>query len=108
MTGKIIRPAPAEIEYRNMRFLITDQPQVNKNALVSDVSELAVDVSEVLKLSTHPCHTDHNYTNASKIFLTFQTKQSRASLSAFKVGLDVWIVHGGTKTVLDSDRVYKK
>ena len=32
MTGKIIRPAPAEIEYRNMgrnmRFLITDQPQV--------------------------------------------------------------------------------
>lgn len=27
MTGKIIRPAPAEIEYRNMRFLITDQPQ---------------------------------------------------------------------------------
>ena len=28
MTGKIIRPAPAEIEFRNMRFLITDQPQV--------------------------------------------------------------------------------
>jgi len=27
MTGKIIRPAPAEIEFRNMRFLITDQPQ---------------------------------------------------------------------------------
>jgi len=29
MTGNIrnIRPAPAEIEYRNMRFLITDQPQ---------------------------------------------------------------------------------
>ena len=30
MTGKIIRPAPAEIEFRNMRFLITDQPQVKK------------------------------------------------------------------------------
>ena len=34
MTGKIIRPAPAEIEYRNlgrnMRFLITDQPQVRR------------------------------------------------------------------------------
>jgi len=29
MTGKIIRPAPAEIEYRNMRFLITEQPQDN-------------------------------------------------------------------------------
>ena len=29
MTGKIIRPAPAEIEFRNMRFLITDQPQVS-------------------------------------------------------------------------------
>lgn len=27
MTGKIIRPAPAEIEYKNMRFLITEQPQ---------------------------------------------------------------------------------
>lgn len=27
MTGKIIRPAPAEIEFRNMRFLITEQPQ---------------------------------------------------------------------------------
>jgi len=29
MTGnsRSIRPAPAEIEYRNMRFLITDQPQ---------------------------------------------------------------------------------
>ena len=26
MTGKIIRPAPAEIEYRDMRFLITEQP----------------------------------------------------------------------------------
>lgn len=27
MTGKIIRPAPAEIEFRSMRFLITEQPQ---------------------------------------------------------------------------------
>ena len=27
MTGKIIRPAPAEIEFKNMRFLITEQPQ---------------------------------------------------------------------------------
>ena len=27
MTGKIIRPAPAEIEYKDMRFLITEQPQ---------------------------------------------------------------------------------
>ncbi|QQP50405.1 Tyrosine phosphatase type IVA 2 [Caligus rogercresseyi] len=27
MTGKVIRPAPAEIEYKNMRFLITEQPQ---------------------------------------------------------------------------------
>ncbi len=27
MTGKSIRPAPAEIEYKNMRFLITEQPQ---------------------------------------------------------------------------------
>jgi protein tyrosine phosphatase type 4A len=26
MTGKIIRPAPAEIEFKNMRFLITEQP----------------------------------------------------------------------------------
>ena len=25
--GKIIRPAPAEIEFKNMRFLITEQPQ---------------------------------------------------------------------------------
>ena len=37
MTGKIIRPAPAEIEYtnlgRNMRFLITDQPQVEFDIL---------------------------------------------------------------------------
>ncbi len=27
MTNKNIRPAPAEIEYKNMRFLITEQPQ---------------------------------------------------------------------------------
>ena len=27
MTGKLIRPAPAEIEFKNMRFLITEQPQ---------------------------------------------------------------------------------
>lgn len=27
MTGKIIRPAPAEIEFKGMRFLITEQPQ---------------------------------------------------------------------------------
>lgn len=27
MTGKIIRPAPAEIEFKSMRFLITEQPQ---------------------------------------------------------------------------------
>lgn len=27
MTGKIIRPAPAEIEYKNMKFLILEQPQ---------------------------------------------------------------------------------
>jgi len=27
MTGRSIRPAPAEIEFRNRRFLITDQPQ---------------------------------------------------------------------------------
>jgi len=26
MTGKIIRPAPAEIEFKSMRFLITEQP----------------------------------------------------------------------------------
>lgn len=26
MTGKLIRPAPAEIEFKNMRFLITEQP----------------------------------------------------------------------------------
>jgi hypothetical protein len=29
MTGKLIRPAPAEIEFKNMRFLITEQPQVS-------------------------------------------------------------------------------
>jgi protein tyrosine phosphatase type 4A len=29
MTGKIIRPAPAEIEFKNMRFLITEQPHDN-------------------------------------------------------------------------------
>ena len=27
MTGKMIRPAPAEIEFKDMRFLITEQPQ---------------------------------------------------------------------------------
>lgn len=27
MTGKIIRPAPAMIEHKDMRFLITEQPQ---------------------------------------------------------------------------------
>ncbi|XP_071750228.1 PRL-1 phosphatase [Lepeophtheirus salmonis] len=27
MTGKVIRPAPAEIEFKTMRFLITEQPQ---------------------------------------------------------------------------------
>jgi len=27
MTGKLIRPAPAEIEFKSMRFLITEQPQ---------------------------------------------------------------------------------
>lgn len=27
MTNKSIRPAPAEIQYKNMRFLITEQPQ---------------------------------------------------------------------------------
>ena len=26
-SGKMIRPAPAEIEFKNMRFLITEQPQ---------------------------------------------------------------------------------
>ena len=28
MTGRNIRPAPAEIEFKKWRFLITDQPQV--------------------------------------------------------------------------------
>ena len=28
MTRPGIRPIPAEIEYKNMRFLITEQPQV--------------------------------------------------------------------------------
>ena len=44
MTGKIIRPAPAEIEYRNMgrnmRFLITDQPQVLSNVSVCPLSDI--------------------------------------------------------------------
>ena len=35
MTGKMIRPAPAEIEFKDMRFLITEQPQVNDFALQS-------------------------------------------------------------------------
>jgi hypothetical protein len=37
MTGKLIRPAPAEIEFKNMRFLITEQPQVEvtQNELLS-------------------------------------------------------------------------
>ena len=30
MTRPGIRPIPAEIEYNNMRFLITEQPQVGQ------------------------------------------------------------------------------
>ena len=52
MTGKIIRPAPAEIEYRNMgrnmRFLITDQPQVLSVTLLLllSVSQLGISLAE--------------------------------------------------------------
>ena len=51
MTGKIIRPAPAEIEYRNMgrnmRFLITDQPQVLSVTLLLLLLLLLLSVSQL-------------------------------------------------------------
>lgn len=54
MTGKIIRPAPAEIEYRNMRFLITDQPQ---DVTMENYIKLLMDH----KVSHLVCATDQAY-----------------------------------------------
>jgi len=54
MTGKIIRPAPAEIEFRNMRFLITEQPQ--------DISmEGYIRILAEHKVSHLVCATDPTY-----------------------------------------------
>lgn len=54
MTGKIIRPAPAEIEFRNMRFLITEQPQ--------DVNmEIYIRILTEHKVSHLVCATDPTY-----------------------------------------------
>ena len=54
MTKRIIRPAPAEIEFRNKRFLITDQPQ--------DVTmENYIKVLMEHKVSHLVCATDQSY-----------------------------------------------
>lgn len=57
MTGHIrnIRPAPAEIEYRNMRFLITDQPQ-------DGTMESYIKLLLEHKVSHLVCATDQQYT----------------------------------------------
>ena len=39
MTRPGIRPIPAEIEYNNMRFLITEQPQVGQWPASADLNE---------------------------------------------------------------------
>jgi len=54
MTGKMIRPAPAEIEFKNMRFLITEQPQdLNMDNYIKILTEHKV---------THlVCATDPTY-----------------------------------------------
>jgi len=56
MTGHIrnIRPAPAEIEYRNMRFLITDQPQ-------DGTMESYIKLLLEHKVSHLVCATDQQY-----------------------------------------------
>jgi protein tyrosine phosphatase type 4A len=54
MTGKMIRPAPAEIEFKDMRFLITEQPQdLNMDNYIKILTEHKV---------THlVCATDPTY-----------------------------------------------
>jgi len=54
MTGKIIRPGPAEIEYRNKRFLITEQPQ---DATMDSYIKLLMEH----KVSHLVCATDQAY-----------------------------------------------
>jgi protein tyrosine phosphatase type 4A len=54
MTGKIIRPAPAEIEFKNMRFLITEQPQ--------DITmENYIKILQEHKVTHLVCATDPTY-----------------------------------------------
>ena len=55
MTGKIIRPAPAEIEYKNMRFLITEQP--NDSSISNYIKIL-----KEHKVTHLVCATDPTYT----------------------------------------------
>jgi len=54
MTGKLIRPAPAEIEFKNMRFLITEQPQ---DATIQNYLKILKDH----KVSHLVCATDRGY-----------------------------------------------
>lgn len=54
MTGKIIRPAPAEIEFKNMRFLITEQPQ---DATIQNY----IKILKEHKVSHLVCATDPTY-----------------------------------------------
>lgn len=53
-SGKIIRPAPAEIEYKNMRFLITEQPQ---DATISNY----IKILKEHKVTHLVCATDPTY-----------------------------------------------
>ena len=55
MTGKLIRPAPAEIEFKNMRFLITEQPQ---DATIHNY----IKILKEHRVSHLVCATDRAYT----------------------------------------------
>jgi len=57
MNTKLIRPAPAEIEFRNMRFLITEQP---KDVTMGNYIKLLMDhkVSHLVSATDQSYRTD--------------------------------------------------
>ena len=88
MTGKIIRPAPAEIEFRNMRFLITDQPQVwqdMENVLIKNKNQFCFRMVQWTTTSSC-CRTTRCPTLS--VQQTSSTRQ-RSSLKVVNITLDI-------------------
>lgn len=56
MRVKDIRPAPAEIEYKNMKFLITDRPNdqtIHTFIQVRNLPKFSLELSKFLTVKSH-------------------------------------------------------